>query len=238
MEILFGTLTVLIACLIVAIVVTYTSDDETFEEDTTTNTVDMSTTDNLEDTKPVIEPEAETSDIHTLIVGYIDAAYIKADMEAVALVVDDTTNINVDKYKSRKKYIEQYENIKCYKFESAIENAYIVFVTYDTKLYNIVTLAPSAETFIVKYNDAEKKYMIHNLTVEEELDSYIAGASEFAYTIEIRKDIEERLNQALATDTELKKVYDLMISTTSQATEGTTSSTSTDGGATEQTTAK
>ena len=222
MKLLYGALTALIACLIIAIIVTYSDGEESKGTETTASTTELSTTAIEETTEATIEPEAQDSGIYSLIVGYIDAAYIKADMEAVALVVDDTTNINVEKYNSRKKYIELYENIKCYKFESAIENAYIVFVTYDTKLYNIATLAPSAETFIVKYNDVDKKYMIHNLTVEEQLDSYIAGASKFAYTSEIRADIEARLKEALATDVELKKVYDLMLSTGSKATEETT----------------
>ncbi len=240
MKLLFGLLTVLVIILIIAIVVTNSDNDgdlETTGQNTTITSEEVSS--HEETTEVTIEPEAEDSDIHSLIVGYIDAAYIKADMEAVALVVDDTTNINVEKYNSRKKYIESYENIKCYKFDSAIENAYIVFVTYDTKLYNIETLAPSAETFIVKLSGDDKKMVIHNLTVSEELDSYIAGASKFAYTSEIRTDIEKRLNEALASDTELKKVYDLMLTTGSKATEEATSSTSTsDDAATEQTTTK
>lgn len=238
MKLLFGALTVLIIILIIAIVLTNSDDNsdlESAEESTTLASEEISS--NEETTEVTIEPETEDSDIHSLIVGYIDAAYIKADMEAVALVVDDTTNINVEKYNSRKKYIESYENIKCYKFDSAIENAYIVFVTYDTKLYNIETLAPSAETFIVKSSGNDKKLVIHNLTVSEELDSYIAGASKFAYTSEIRTDIENRLKEALANDTELKKVYDLMLTTGSKATEEGTSSTNTsDDVSTEQTT--
>ena len=87
---------------------------------------------------------------------------------------DDITNINIDTYKSRQKYIESYQNVKRYKIDSAIENAFIVFVTYDAKIYNIETLATSAETFIGVYNDTEKRMYIHNPTVAEELDGYIA----------------------------------------------------------------
>ncbi len=238
MQILSGVLTVLAVILVVAIILTNPDGENIDSTADSSGVVSQASTDEgttEDETKPVIECESKESDIHQLILGYIDAAYIKADMEAVGLVVDDTTNINVEKYKSRQKYIELYENIKCYKFDSAIENAYIIFVTYDTKLYNIETLAPSAETFIVKFDTAGKKYIIHNLTVGEELDSYIAGASKFAYTIEIRKEIEERLKQALAKDAELKKVYDLMLSTGSKSTEGATENTTVNS-STEQTT--
>lgn len=244
MQILFGALTCLIIILVIAIVATYPYKvDNNDDKQKTTAPVEETTTEpELETTteKPTINPEAEGSDIHSLIAGYIDAAYIKADMEAVALVVDDTTNINVEKYKSRQKYIEAYENILCYKLESAIENAYIVFVTYDAKLYNIETLAPSAETFIVKYDTANSKYIIHNLTVGEVIDSYIAGASKIELISEKRAEVESRLKAALNKDAELKKVYDIMISTGSQTSEEATVSTSseetTTGAASEQTT--
>ncbi|MBQ2744515.1 MAG: hypothetical protein IJF37_02695 [Lachnospiraceae bacterium] len=244
MQILFSALICLVVLLVIAIVATYPYDnkDSGDKQKTSAPVEEQTSAGELETTteKPTIIPEAEDSDIHSLIVGYIDAAYIKADMEAVALVVDDTTNINVEKYKSRQKYIELYENIECYKLESAIENAYIVFVTYEAKLYNIQTLAPSAETFIVKYDSVNNRYIIHNITVGEKIDSYIAGASKIELISEKKAEVESRLNTALSQDAELKKVYDIMISTGSQTSEEATvdtSSSETTGGSEETTTA-
>ena len=116
MKLLFGALGVLVAVLVVAIIVTNPGGDkEKATDSSATDTTNVEIASNEETTDVIMQPEAEDSGIHTLITSYIDAAYIKADMEAVALVVDDTTNINVEKYNSRKKYIESYENIKCYK---------------------------------------------------------------------------------------------------------------------------
>lgn len=226
MQILFGTLTGLVVMLVIAITATYpygqgdeaqTSEQESSTEQEETTTANDEPTKEAEE--PEILPETEDSAIHNLVIGYIDAAYIKADMEAVALVVDDTTNINVDSYKSRQKYIELYENVKCYKLESAIENAYIVFVTYDAKLYNIDTLIPAAETFIVKFNQTEGKFFIHNMSEAEKLDGYIAKGSQFEIINKMSADVVARLEQALKSDPELKEVYELMNNISSQATQ-------------------
>ena len=179
---------------------------ETTGADTTTE----ETTAAEQETEEVVQPEAEDSEIHNLVLSFIDAAYVKADMEQVANYVDDITNINLDKYKSRQKYIESYQNVKCYKIDSAIENAFIVFVTYDAKINNIETLAPSAETFIVVYKDSDKKMYIHNPTVGEELDGYIAEGTKISVIGEMTKDVQNRLDAALAADAELKKVFDIM----------------------------
>lgn len=218
MKILYGTLGVLAAILLVVIIVTLLADnkggDDEAESTENPSTQEQTTleqqSETEEQTKEVIQPETEDSDVYALITAYIDAAYIKADMEQVKLYVDDVTNINVETYKSRQKYIESYQNVKCYKLDSAIENSYIIFVTYDAKLYNIETLAPSAETFIIKYNRTESKYYVHNMTVGEELDGYIAEGSKIALISEISADVRKRLEDAIAKDEDLKKVLDIM----------------------------
>lgn len=229
MKILYGALGTLAAILLVVCIITLSSEEgndqltpanETSSE-IPSSTGEAVTGETVDDNS--IQPEAEESTIHTLVSSFIDAAYIKADMEQVKLYVDDVTNINVDKYKNRQKYIESYQNIKCYKLESAIENSYIVFVTYDMKLYNIDTLAPSAEQVIVKYNEADGKYYIHNMTVGEELDGYIAAGSKIERISEISADVEKRLEEALANDEDLKKVFDIMANVGKQQEESTAS---------------
>ena len=244
MQILYGTLAVLVVLLFVSVVATYPSETETpkesKQETTTTKKPEETTKEPEETTTPEeetsIQPEIVESDIHQLISSYIDAAYLKADMEKVKLYVDDTTNMSENKLKNRQKYIEAYENISCYKLECAIENSYIVFVTYDAKLFNIETLAPSAETFIVQYDATNSKYYIHNLTVAEEIDSYIAGASKIEHISEIKTDVQTRLENALASDAELKRVYDIMINSGSQTSESATNEIKNDNSAEENTT--
>lgn len=226
MKILFSALGGLAVVLVITIIILLASGTGKNEDKTSDSTKEETTTPQTEtttepETEAVIQPEAADSEIQVLINSYIDAAYMKADMDAVANCVDDITNINVETYKSRQKYIESYHNVKSYKLDSAIENAFIVFVTYDAKIYNIETLAPSAETFIVVYNDTEKRMYIHNPTVAEELDGYIAEGSNLSAISELSQDVKNRLNQALSADTELKKVFDIMTGAGQSSTEDT-----------------
>lgn len=226
MKILFSALGGLAVVLVITIIILLASGTGKNEDKTSDSTNEETTTPQTEtttepETEAAIQPEAADSEIQVLINSYIDAAYMKADMDAVANCVDDITNINVETYKSRQKYIESYQNVKSYKLDSAIENAFIVFVTYDAKIYNIETLAPSAETFIVVYNDTEKRMYIHNPTVAEELDGYIAEGSNLSAISELSQDVKNRLNQALAADAELKKVFDIMTGAGQSSTEDT-----------------
>lgn len=228
MQVLFCALGVLAIILMVAIIAVLSSGSDEEKNEPQSTEISTEETSSMEEESTsaddnIVYPEVEGSRIHTLITSYIDAAYIKADMDEVALYVDDVTNINVDTYKSRQKYIESYQNITCYKLDSAIENSYIVFVTYDAKLYNIDTLAPSAETFIVVYNLDELKYYVHNLTVADELDGYIAEGSKISYISEISEEVKKRLDEAIESDAELKRVFDIM-SNAGQSTEETSTS--------------
>lgn len=227
MKILFSALGGLAVILVITIIILLASGTEKNEDKTSDGTKEETTIQQTEttaqpDTEDVIQPEAADSEIQVLINAYIDAAYMKADMDAVANCVDDITNINVETFKSRQKYIESYQNVKSYKLNSAIENAFIVFVTYDAKIYNIETLAPSAETFIVVYNDTEKRMYIHNPTVAEELDGYIAESSNLSAISELSQDVKNRLAQALAADAELKRVFDIMTGAGQSSAEDTT----------------
>lgn len=217
MNILFTALGVLAAVLVVVIIVTWTTDDKDADVKSTdvetTSQQEQSATDGEQSTEgqttePVAVPEAEDSEIHSLIVAYMDAAFIQADMDQVKLYVDDVTNINVDEYKSRQKYIEAYQNIKCYKFDHDEADTYVVFVTYEEKIYNIETPAPSGKLFIIKKNPTDQKLYIHNITEDEELDVYIASKAQQISTISA--DVSRRLEAAKSSDEDLAAVLELM----------------------------
>lgn len=219
-KILYGTLASLAVVLVIVIIISLVSEGDasktgdngkttqSTEKGTETQTQTEAPTEQTTTLEDTIKPESAESDIHKLITSYIDAAYLKADIELVKNYVDDVTNINVEEYKSRQKYIEAYENIKCYKFDYSQSNTYIVAVTYDEKIYNIKTAAPSGTVFVVKYNGVDKKYYIHNITESEQLDVYIASRAQEINIIGTK--VKERLEEAKNADAELKAVLDIM----------------------------
>ncbi len=222
MQILYGALGVLALILLVAIVVTNMGDKEpvvapeqesSSEEESSSQ--EESTTE--EDKTPVAE--SEESDIHKIVVSYFDALYVQATIEEVSKYVDDVTNFNESRLTTYDKYYESVSNIKCYKYDTTrVENSYVVFVTYDLKMYNIDTAIPSGEALVVK-QDADGKYLIHNLTEQEILDLKISNEDYVEYISTLEQQVLDDFNAALESDAELKEIYDMMSQLANKATE-------------------
>ena len=229
MQILYGALGILAMILLVAIVLTNVGDkktDDVLAPETSSQEKDTSetesSTDKEEDKGPVVE--SAESDIHKIVASYFDALYVKATIDEVKKYIDDVTNFNESRLKTYDKYYETVDNIKCYKFDtSRVQNSYVVFVTYDLKLYNIDTAIPSGEALVVK-KGADGKYLIHNLTDKEVLDLKVSNEDYVASINELEKQVLDAFNAALAADSELKEVYDMMTGLANKATEqsGTT----------------
>lgn len=225
MQILYSTLGVLAIILVISIIITSKDNkpDEAAVTTTEAQTEEPTTAPSEESTAPEepqkVLPEAEDSEYHKLFASFIDAAYVKADMEQVKLYVDDVTNINTDQYTFRQKYFESYSNIQCYKFDSAIENSYVIVVTYDAKFKNIATPIPSVEKCIVKRADDGKLY-IHNLTLQEKFDAFILEVDR-AQMSEIEADVEKRMESAIASDEDLKQIMEIITSVNQNTEEST-----------------
>ena len=228
MQILYGALGALAMILLVAIVLTNVGDkktDEVLAPETSSQEKDTSetesSTDVEEDKGPVVE--SAESEIHKIVASYFDALYVKATIDEVKKYIDDATNFNESRLKTYDKYYENVDNIKCYKFDtSRVENSYVVFVTYDLKLYNIDTAIPSGEALVVKQG-ADGKYLIHNLTDQEVLDLKVSNEDYVASINELEKQVLDAFNAALSADSELKEVYDMMTGLANKATEQSTS---------------
>ena len=156
-------------------------------------------------------PEEVDSDIYTLITDYMKVLYITSDKDALSLIVDDVSNMDkyIENWKWLNKYIEGFDNIKCYKFEATKANTYVVCVTYDTKFVNIVTSAPAGVAYIVKYDETSEKYLIHNMKDGESIEDYMS-VFEIEKVNVLSSDVNQRYEKALSSDDDLRKVMDIL----------------------------
>lgn len=192
----------LIFILIIAMIVTNTNKkkkEPNIPKETTT--VTETTTVNEEDA--VVEEPAD-SPITELIKNFLKAQRIDVSLEEVSKYVDNSDKISVLEYEKLKKYIEEYQNVSCYKLKSTVENTYIVITTYGCKFYNIETAAPGFEVFMVVNKDG--KYLIHNLTVEESIDTYISRDVDVTRINKMMKEINDSLENAKNLDDDLAAV--------------------------------
>ncbi|MBE5940696.1 MAG: hypothetical protein E7266_09915 [Lachnospiraceae bacterium] len=178
-------------------------------EDETTSVV-ITTTE--EPVKYVIEKEPDDSKILEVIKAYYYAKQ-EADIEALKLCVDSMEGISSNTLESYGKYIDEYQDIVCYKIE---ENADIcdnvIFITFKYKYKGIPTPAPSYSYVQVKEQE-DGSYKIHNMLTQSEMDSLEKFIASFDSDSEL-KAMENKINAdfktACESDGELKELYEVI----------------------------
>ena len=177
--------------------------------DGSTGTAGDETATNNELTIADLVPEGENTEIHKLIAGFIDAERVQCDVEKAKEYLEVSEGYSLEQYETLKRYIETYEDIKCYKFDYLNDGMYYIFVTYKNKIANIDTLAVAGNAFVVRYNEQQGKYLIVTSYTKEE----------FAYKVIVENspevkvllaDVEKRQNEAIASDSVLKEFIEIM----------------------------
>lgn len=204
-KVLWIILGILFVVLIIALIATNANTSKNKENSqkdkgTTTQTAETTTEENEDE----LVEEPTDSKITELVRKFLKAQRIDVSIEEVSKYVDNTDKISVAEYEKLKKYIEEYQNVTCYKLSSTVENTYIVITTYGCKFYNIETAAPGFEAFMVVENDGN--YLIHNLTVEENLDTYISRDVDVTRINQLMKEINDSLESAKESDSDLAAV--------------------------------
>lgn len=221
LQILFEVLGLLTVILIVAIIVVPKNidkdDKKTGKSTESTSVVDNETKNPMEEqstekniTMADLTPEAEDSSIYKLITGFIDAERVQCDIEKAKSYLEVAFDeYNLEQYEFLNRYIEGYQDIKCYKFDYISDNMYYVFVSYKTKIRNIDTLAVAADTFVVRYNEEQDKYMIVTSYTKEEY-AYNVIVENSPEVKLLQEDVLTRQNEALAKDKVLKEFIEIM----------------------------
>ena len=228
MHILYSTLGMLAVILIIAIIVvpkdkasdgkvtdrTSIDSKQTGESDgeTSANLSGDSTEEGSTENKVTmadIKPEGEDTEIHKLIAGFIDAERVQCDVEKAKSYLEVAEGYSLEKYEMLNRYIETYEDIKCYKFDYLNDGMYYIYVTYKNKISNIDTLAVAGTAYVVRYNEEQGKYLIVTSYTKEE-DAYRVIVENSPVVKVIKDDVEKRHNEALAKDKVLKEFIEIM----------------------------
>lgn len=208
---LWSLLAVLSCILIVALIITNIEQDSSsgIEENTTTTQENTTLQEQMTTETGEVLPEADGSPFLELVSNYLKASRIDVSMEEIGKYVDSTENITLANNEILKKYIQEYQNLECYVLDSSKEDTYVVVAIYGCKFHNIETAAPGCETFIVTIKDG--KHLIHNLTVQETIDTYISSNFDRKTINDIMSEVNTSLERVLETDEELKKVISVIM---------------------------
>lgn len=179
-----------------------------------------------EETQPVVEEAAEEivdenplevdayEDINELLLIYFHGLST-GDIPMVEEVVDVLTDEEKQSIEKKKDYIESYNDITCYTKKGLEEGSYVVFASYEMKIYNIETPAPGIMALYVMTNEDGNLY-IFNGEAPEELTNYVlelAAEEELAAVI---ADVDARYQQLVAEDEDLGKFAQTMLESQQQ----------------------
>lgn len=146
--------------------------------------------------------------VNLLISDYFQA---KIDQDAEKLfqlfgkTADESLEARREELKSEAVYIEDYQDIVCYTKPGLTEDSYVAYVTYEVKFRRVDTLAPGLMWCYVLKDD-NGNYIIRENVVGDEAD-YVAKQNQSEDVLLLSKQVNERLRQAIESDTLLAGIY-------------------------------
>ena len=150
----------------------------------------------------------EIPQVNQLISEYFQA---KVDQDAQTLYrifgkSDDTgLDARKEELKNEAVYIEDYVDIVCYTKPGLTADSYVAYVTYEVKFRRVETLAPGLMwCYVVK--DDNGNFIIRENVVGDEAD-YVAKQNQSEDVKLLSNQVNERLRQALESDTVLAGIY-------------------------------
>lgn len=132
------------------------------------------------------------------------------DTNLVESTVDVLTEEEKQTIVRKKDYIEAYNHIVCYTKKGLEEGSYVVFASYEMKIYNIETAAPGIMALYVCTSDNGSLY-IFNGEAPEELTNYVLELAEEEEVAAVIADVDARYQQLVAEDEDLGKFAATML---------------------------
>ena len=161
--------------------------------------------------------------ILTLVKKYYEAAAAKdiATLETIC----DPWNEEVKESILQNNVIQSYDNISTYSKKGPVENSFVVYTYYEGKIANIDTEVPSLTMLYLTANE-DGNLVVSDRKASQEVADYIASVSSDADVQALIADVNQKCEEAKASDPALKEFMDSLDS--SNAGEGSTAENSED----------
>ncbi len=203
--------------LLCVVVATLGKKDETAKPDEGKSAVT-----NVDENTSTDGAEVDAHEEVNALFGEYYTHYAAGDIESLEKIAFPITDTEKSYIQMFSKYVDKYENIKCYTTKGISDGEYVAVVTTEMKLKDIETAAPELATFYVRKNEngvyIDNAYSSFNQSNEEnsrdaEVNELITEFGQDADIIKLQRDFQEGYDKALEKDEELK----VMITSTVQS---------------------
>lgn len=155
--------------------------------------------------------EEEIPEIHALMESYFKA---KLDCDPAAMEkvfgntnTGDTTELE-EKMKMESEYIEGYQDITCYTKPGLDESSYIAYVRFNIKFHLTGTVAPGLLWCYVTKDADGSFYIVEE--PDQKVSGYIAFVEQSEDVGELITQVNTDLETALAADSKLASIYQIL----------------------------
>lgn len=171
------------------------------------------------ETEEAYEVDAH-EDVNALINQYF-TAYAAGDVDTIAAIASPISENEKSYIAEYSKYVDSYENIKCYTKRGLDDNSYLVSVFIEIKFTDAETMAPGLDFFYVRTNEdgslcIDNLYSQYNSKIKENavdtsVQSLIDKYEESADFIALKQEIQAKYNEAVTADTALADVINVKL---------------------------
>lgn len=201
-----GALVVIIVLMVVLIAGAVSGDKKQGTEEAQSVTEEAAAAEEAVEENPMEVDAYE--EINQLMLVYFHGLST-GDIPMVEEAVDVLTEEEIKAIEKKKDYIESYNDITCYTKKGMEEDTFVVFASYEMKIYNIETPAPGIMAlYVVKGDDGE--YRIFNGEATEELKNYVLELAMEEEVAAVIADVDSRYQQLVEEDEELGKFAQTM----------------------------
>ncbi len=199
---------ILVAAVSVLLVAILTRPKEEDQEESTTASAETSTTEEpTEETLPTAAA-LDVGRIELLMEDYY-LAKVENDVDKLNRIIESDTVYTLADLTGESQYIDRYDNFRNYVMPGVSEEYFVVYVTYDLYFRGIDTGAPALNRFIIA-KDTGGNYFIYDRKVTQEFTDYLAKLDASPTIQGLRKQVEDGLRKACASDVDLDQLIKLL----------------------------
>lgn len=152
-------------------------------------------------------------EVQELMNSYFTAKQ-SADVETIYRLFGWTDTSGMESLRSQlqydARYTEGYRNITCYTKPGLEEGTYLVFVSYDLKFKNSLTLAPGLLWNYVKTAEDGSLYLTDSAGLTQDELDFVAEAEKMDEIVLLKTQIYAKLRLALEEDADLAESYGIL----------------------------